>query len=354
MNRNYFVIIAGIALFCLLLIFVSLWQEIDTPVTKNPITSANIGPYKSQISGVGIVEPSSENIYIGTPVNRTVGEVYVKAGEKVKKGEALFALENRDLVANLQVQKAAYEGAVAKLEKIKSLPQPEDLVVAEANLNSAKVALELAKTQNDMVLQLSDPRAVSQEEKNRRIFAYRQAEAQWNQAQANYDKVKAGIWKPDLVIAETEVLQAKANVDLATTEIERTVIRSPLDGTVLQARIHEGELPSIDAFRLPLMIIGDTKEMYLRVSINQADAPLFRPESPATAYSQGDGKKKFSLQFVRVEPLLVNKQNLTNEINEKVDTRVLQIVYRIKNDGRPIYVGQQMDVFIETERAAHE
>lgn len=350
MNRNYFVLIAGIALFCLLLIFVSLWQEIDTPVTKNPITRPNIGPYKSQIAGVGIAEPSSENIYIGTPLNRIIAEIFVKVGEKVKKGETLFTLEHRDLVANLNVQKAAYESALAKVERLKSLPQPEDLAIAQANLKSAKIALESAKIQNEMVQQLPDPRAVSQEEKNRRLFAYQQAEAQLNQAQANDEKVRTGIWKPDLAIAEAEVAQAKANVDLVNTEIDRTVVRSPIEGTVLQIRIHDGELPPMDAFRTPLMIIGNTDEMYVRVSINQVDIPYFRPEAPATAYFQGDQKVKFPLEFVRVEPYLVSKQNLTNDINEKVDTRVLQIIYRIKNEGRPIFVGQQMDIFIEASK----
>lgn len=351
MNRNYFVLIAGIALFCLLLIFVSLWQEIDTPVTKTPITTPNISPYKSHISGVGIAEPSSENIFIGTPLNRLISEIFVKVGEKVEKGETLFTLENRDLVASLNVQKAAYEGALAKLQKLKSLPQPEDLAIAEANLNVSKIALESAKIQNEMVLHLGDPRAVSQEEKNRRLFAYQQAEAQLNQAKANYEKVKAGIWKPDLEIAEVETSQAKANLDMANAEVERTVVKSPIEGTVLQIRIHDGELPPMDAFRMPLMILGNTDEMNLRVSINQVDIPFFRPEAPATAYFQGDQKVKFPLKFIRIEPFLVNKQNLTNDINEKVDTRVLQIIYRIKNDGRPVFVGQQMDVFIETERA---
>ncbi len=231
------------------------------------------------------------------------------------------------------------------------MPRPEDLAIAEADINSAKVSLELAQKQNEMVQQLPDPRAISQEERNRRLFAFREAEAKWKQAENNYEKIKSGIWKPDLDIAQLEVLQAKANVDVATAEIERTVIRSPIDATVLQVRIHDGEMPSMDAMRAPLMILGDIEDMYLRVSINQMDIAAFRPESPAVAYLQGDNKIKFSLAFVRMEPLLVSKQNVTNDIFEKVDTRVLHIIYRIKKDDRPLYVGQQMDVFIETEKA---
>lgn len=351
MNRNYFVMIAGAALLCLLLIFISLWHELETPVTKDPIIPPNVGPYQFQISGIGIVEPSSENIYIGTPVNRVVEHVYAQVGEKVKKGQPLFSLENRDLSANLEVQNAAYASALARSERLKQLPQAEDLTAAKINLHNAKIAMESAKSQNEMVAQLPDQRAISQEEKNRRLYAYRQAEAQLHQAQASYAKIKAGVWQPDLEIAELETAQAKANVDLVHTEIERTTIRSPIDGTVLQVKIHDGELPSMDTLSAPLMVLGDLDEMHLRVNINQLDIPLFNPEFPATAYLQGDSKHAFRLKFVRMEPLLVNKQNLSNNIYEKVDTRVMQLIYRFENNDKPIYVGQQMDVYIETNRS---
>lgn len=352
MNRNYFVIIAGISLFCLLLIFVSLWQEIDTPVTKHPMVPPNAGPYQSQIYGVGIVEPSSGNIYIGTPLNKVVEKVYVKAGDKVEKGEKLFSLENKELEANFNVQKAIYESAIANLRKLKSLPRKEDLTIAGTELDKAKSALDFAEKQNEMMMRLTDSRAVSQEERNRRLSLYEEAKFAWQQAQANYEKVQAGTWKPDLKIAELAVLQAKANVDLVNADIEQTYIKSPIDGTVLQIRIHEGELPSMDSFGSPLMVIGNVDEMDLKVSINQLDIPRFHSEAPAVAYLQGDGRTEFPLEFIRIEPLLVPKKNLTNEISETIDTRVLHVIYRIKNEGKhPIFTGQQMDVFIDTQKS---
>lgn len=328
-----------------------MWHEIDSPVTKVPLVIPPKAPYKTYISGVGIVEPSSENISIGAPLNRIVSKVLVKVGTKVKKGDILFCLDDRDLTAKLLFQETAYKSAVAKLNKLESLPRPEDLAVAEAALTSAKDSLELAKNQFEMVRQLPDQRALSREEINRRQSNQQQAEVKWQQAQSNYEKVKEGSWKPDLEIARLEALQARAEVNLINTEIQRTVVQSPIDGTVLQIKINEGELPPPDTFRMPIMIIGNIDEMYLRVSINQLDIPYFQPNAPATAYLQGDSKVEFPLEFIRIEPLLVDKQHLTNEISEKVDTRVLHIIYRIKNEDHPIFVGQQMDVFIKSNRA---
>lgn len=348
MSRNYFLWIVILALGCLFLIFFSVGREINKPLIKEPISPSPVKPFSSYISGVGIAEASSENMSIGAPLNRIVDKVLVKVGEKVNKGEILFTLENRDLKANVNEQQIAYNTALAKLKRLEAFPRPEDLAESEASLKKAQAALELAKKQYDMVLALSDPRAISQEMRNQRLNNYQQAQAKYEQALSDLDKIKAGTWQPDLDIAKLEVERAKANTKRIETEIQRTIIRSPIDGTVLQIKIHEGESPSQDS-RTPLMIIGDIDKLYLRVSINQLDIPNFNSNAPAVAYPQGNINKEYPLEFVRVEPYLVHKQNLTNEIIEKVDTRVLQILYLIKKENPDIFVGQQMDVYIESK-----
>ena len=65
---------------------------------------------------------------------------------------------------------------------------------------------------------------------------------------------------------------------------------------------------------------------------------------------RGDPRQEFRLSFVRVEPYVIPKKSLTGDNTERVDTRVLQVIYALETKDRPVYVGQQMDVFIE---AAH-
>jgi multidrug efflux pump subunit AcrA (membrane-fusion protein) len=160
------------------------------------------------------------------------------------------------------------------------------------------------------------------------------------------NKVKAGTWKPDLAIAALQVEQAKTSVERVQAEIDRTIIRSPIDGKVLQINIHEGESP---ATINKLMIVGNTDEIYLKVSINQFDAPYFRPEAQAVAFLRGNAHMEFALEFIRLVPYLVQKQDFTTDITDKNDTRVLQVIYRIKDTDHNVFVGQQMDVFIEAE-----
>lgn len=327
MKRNYFFILVLIALACLIFIFFSIGKEIATPVTKEPQIPSPLPSFKSYISGVGIIEPSSENINIGTHLNRIVDKIFFSVGDKVKKGDILFSLENRDLQANLMAQEAAYKSALAKVQRLEAFPRQEDLAAAAANLKSAKADLDSAKMQYQMVLDLPDPRSISLQERNRRVSNYQQAESKWEQAQAEFEKIRAGTWKPDLEIARLEAQEAEANVNRFKAEIERTLVRSPIDGTILQIKIHEGEF---DTLKSPGMIIGNTDVLNLRVSINQLDVPYFNPKAPAEAFLQGDARIEFPLEFIRVEPFLINKQNLTNDVAEKVDTQVLHIIYRIK------------------------
>ncbi|MGK5594903.1 MAG: HlyD family secretion protein [Parachlamydiaceae bacterium] len=351
MNRIYFYVILGLATLSLLFIIFYKWQEASKSPHTPPPTLYPIAPYKSYITGVGIVEAGSENIFIGTPLNRIVEKVMVKVGSKIKKGEVLLQLEARDLEAELATRQVAYEIAVAKLDRLKSMPRQEDVISAEAALIASESDYEQAKTQYEMTQQLQDLRALSQEEINRRKTNMEQAEARRKEAQARLAKIRSGTWQPDLEIAELEVRQAQAEVQKVRTEIQRTLIRSPIDGKVLQIKIHEGEFPPLDTSKNPIMVVGNTDEKHLEVSINQFNAPYFKPDSPAVAFLQGDPKRAFELEFVSLDPYLVNKQDFTNDIQERVDTRVLKVTYRFKTNTRGVFVGQQMDVFIKDEVA---
>jgi HlyD family secretion protein len=350
MLKHYFFWIVLLALFGLFLTFFSMWQEVNTPPSiQEPLNPYPQSPFKSYISGVGIVEASSDNISIGTPVNRIVEKVLATAGMKIKKGDVLLKLEDQELKADLVARQVAYEIAQAQLKKLVDLPRQEDVHASEAVFRSAQIELQHAQDQYERVQGLQDSRALSLQEINRRRLNYEQAETKWDEARANLNKIKAGAWKPDIEIAKLQIDQAKADIEKIQADIQRTIIRSPIDGEVLQVRVHEGEFPASVSANGPLMIVGDTAELYLKVSINQFDAPFFRSDAPAVAFLRGNGRIEFPLEFVRLDPYLVNKQNFTNEITEKVDTRVLQVIYHIKKIDQNIFVGQQMDVFIEAE-----
>src|SRR5439155_5450039 len=84
----------------------------------------------------------------------------------------------------------------------------------------------------------------------------------------------------------------------------------------------------------------------VRVAVAEADIPRVRAGMSASAFRRGDARQEVALQLVRVEPLATAKRSLTGDKTERVDTRVLKLIYEVSGTGQALYVGQQLDVFL--------
>lgn len=175
------------------------------------------------------------------------------------------------------------------------------------------------------------------------------AKARQAQAQADLEAFRAGPWDVDVKKAEADLAQAQASVARLQKEIERLTVLAPLDATVLRCNLEEGEYATAggsDADHASL-VLGDIDPFHVRVEIDEFDARFLRPDAKAVAFLRTDKDKPIDLEFVDVEPYVVPKKALTNAQSELVDTRVLQVVYRVKSAPVTLYVGLQLEVFIE-------
>ena len=283
------------------------------PVAKAVIEPAS-APFKVFIAGAGIVEAQSRNIDIGTPLPEIVKTVAVKVGVKVRAGAPLFYLDDRDTRAVLAIKLA-------------------DLVKAKADVTVAKATFTDAKSLSDLAEAVKDRRAISTEELLRRRNAMLIAKARLESAQAL-------------------VKQAEASVADTETTLSRLVVRAPIAGEVLQVNIRPGEFAQAGFLNTPLLVLGNLDQLHVRVDIDENDAWRFNKKSKAVAFLRGNRSFKVDLRLAYVEPYIVPKKSLTGDSNERVDTRVLQALYRFDRKQLPIYVGQQMDVFIEAQNDA--
>ncbi len=110
---------------------------------------------------------------------------------------------------------------------------------------------------------------------------------------------------------------------------------------------------------LPLIALGMLISAIVHVVTAQQERPKLqpprepaRPGATAQAMVRGNPQVSFPLRFVRIEPYVVPKKSLTGDNTERVDTRVLQVIYAITPAEQPDYVGQQLDVFIDADRPA--
>ena len=283
-----------------------------TRAQTNPPAPPAVSDYHDTIAAVGLVESSTENISIGSPLAGVVAKKFVTAGQTVKAGDPLFELDVRQLRADLGVREQAVTVARARA------------VVAEARIADLRRQLEFAE-------QVKDKRAISTEELTRRRSAVATAQAELEQTRA-------------------EIGAAESQVRAVNVDLDRSVVRAPVAGDVLQVKVRVGEYAPAAVMATPLILLGGAKPLHVRVDVDEHEAWRVRDGAPAVGHVRGNAELKAPLRFVRFEPYVVPKRSLTGDSTERVDTRVLQVIYSVEREDAQLFVGQQLDVFIDATR----
>src|SRR5437867_411748 len=271
----------------------------QSPIKPPPIEPSP-KPYELSVAASGIIEALSENVAIGEPEADLVTKVHVKVWDYIREGQPLFTLDDRELQAQLTVNEA-------------------NAAVAEATLRRLQDQLSRLKGVND-------PRAVSQDEVRTK--------------------------ENDVAVAQAQLEAARAQVAQNKVRLERMTVAAPRAGTILQVNLRPGEYASATP-KSAAMVLGDVEHLQVRADVDEQNAARLQAGQSATAYLKGDTAVLIELSFVRIEPYVVPKISLTGASTERVDTRELQVIYSFERpQDRPVYVGQQVDLFVKSEIAA--
>lgn len=302
---SFYLGMAGIgAAFCMVYV---LRQREEIP-PAHPLVPPPQSPFVKAVAGAGLIEAVNENISIAPPSTSLVEKVMVQVGQPVKEGDILAVMDTRDLWA----QKEAAEARIT---------------VAENQIKVWKVNVEDTEDQLKRYTGLNREGVVADEDYQRRYFNRLNAIA-------NLEK------------SQSELILAQKDLRLAESMLERQNIRAPRDGVILQSNIRKGEYSSFVSSNA-LFVLGGIDQLQIRVDIDEQNAGMVRPGAPAVAFVKGETEKAIPLRFVRIEPFVIPKKSLTGASSERVDTRVLQVIYQFDPPNRPLYVGQQVDVYIE-------
>ncbi len=326
----------------------------NQPIPSPPVPIApNASPYVGRIAGVGSVEPSSEIIKVGAPAAGLVESVAVREGQQVKPGDTLLVLDRREIAAKLTAAEADLRVAQARLANLDSRPRAEDVAKADARLASRMAALNDAKGRLARLMDVGENAVVTANERPTLEFQVALLSASVAEAQADLDQVKRGTYPEDREESVAAMNLSAAKRDEAKTALDRLTVRSPIAGTVLSVNVRTGEYASAGPQAPTLIALGSLDPLHVRVDIDELDAWRFVPEAKAVAMLRGSVKREFPVHFVRVVPQVVPKRTVTGEMGERLDTRVMQVIYAFDSpaDGKPLGLlpGQVLDVFIERE-----
>src|SRR5262245_35030443 len=323
-------------------------QAQQVPPPSKPIVEPPTRPDRvMMIAGSGLVEARRENIPIGVNIPGVVTDVFVKKGEKVRAGAPLFRTDDRDFKAQLEVRQAELTAAKARLHKLEKAPRPEDIPPAKATVEEAEARMNDAEAAMARTQRLFARDAIPASDYDKDRFAFLAAKATYAKARADLERILAGTWKEDLEVARAEVQLARSQVDSIMTSLERTIVRAPMDGEILQLNVRLGQYAAF-AWKEPMVVLGDIHRLHVRVDIDENDLPCFSTGAEAVATLKGRPQVRFPLHFIYVEPYVIPKQSLSGYNAERVDTRVLQVLYELPEDRViEVHVGQQMDVYLK-------
>lgn len=313
-RRNFIsrVIVPAIALCGLF--YASYFTLAQANAPEAPPQQLNLPPsstYAKAISGSGLIEANTRNIAVGSPVAALVQAVLVTEGDMVAAGAPLFQLDDRTAKAEVLVRQAERDSAKAQLAETKALRADQ-----QDQLQRARNLTRGVSVTTDRIERLQ--------------FALSQAEAR-------------------IGTAEAAIATAIARLQAAEVALTRLTVTAPVAGRILKTNIRPGTFVEANANQAPV-VMGNDQPLHVRVSIDENDLWRLNPDQEATGALRSNRDIGFPLKFVRLEPYVIPKKSLTGSNSERVDTRIIEAIYAVTAlPSRPLYIGQQVDVFIKVE-----
>jgi HlyD family secretion protein len=356
-NRILFIIAAiGLALAVL-----SAFLSAQQPAAQPPVFSPAANPYSKGIYANGIIESDQrqgENLNLYPEVSGPITRVLISEGQRVRKDDPLLTIDDSVQRATAEQQRAQAEAALATLKELRAEPRPETLAVARAQVASARASLKSASDQSAKQERsyAMDPKSVSLDTLDNARNAMKIAGANLEVAEKQYTLTRAGAWKFDIENQERQYAALTKAYSASAALLAKYTIRAPADGVVLAVAGALGSYASpqgvYDSYTQgedPLIVMG-MPEHHLAVRVYVDEILVHRLPQPArmtaTMFIRGTNIR-LPLTFERIQPYVSPKIELSDQRLERVDVRVLPIVFRFeKPPGLQLYPGQLVDVYV--------
>jgi len=348
--------VAGIIAACVAAYYSSITIAAQPP-SFNPASN----PYAQGIYAEGIVESvqsSGMNINMYPEVAGTVKEIFVSEGQTVRKGMPLLLIDDSIQRATVEQQQSQAQAAHAMLEELKAEPRKETLDVAAAQVDSAQSSLKTASDELDKqaAAYKIDPRSISKDALDSAINSAAVAKSNLDVARRQYALTKAGAWIYDIRNQEKQYMALEKSYLASSALLAKYTLNAPRDGVVLAVNTVVGAYVSsqgaYDAYTQandPILIVGDSDtQLHVRCYVDEILVSRLPAPSKIKAQMTIRGTDiHIPLVFERIQPFVSPKIELSDERQERVDVRVLPIIFRLERPRNVnFYPGELVDVYI--------
>jgi HlyD family secretion protein len=388
----------------IILVLISIYIFNNLQKNDSVIVYADGGTY---IETSGTVESSS--ISLSSEVTGKVIESMVKEGDKITKDSVIAVIENTTLknqhdqaLINLQISEKnlemlensidslslqntdviqqaqnAYLAAEAEYQRVMDGASIDEINQAEETVNQAKTNLDFMKTNLDRSQELLEQQAISQSKYDEVLKSYNVAEAQYNTAVSQLNLVKSGPTENTVKASENKMLQAKAGYELSISngntqlsqlmgqleiakvqqeqakniieqtkrELDKLIIKSPIEGIVNSLLIKEGELVSMGKVTAE---IYNPDNVEIKVYVSEANIGHIIVGQEAEILIDSHNDKTFGGKVTRINNTAEFTPKNIQTKEERVNT-VFEVTVEALNSEGEIKPGMPVDVNIKLD-----
>jgi len=295
----------------------------------------------------GLVEAVSEEIRVGAQIGGQLREVRVEEGDTVARGQVIAVVANDEYRARVVSAEATLRLREADARRIHNGARSQERRDAEAALHEAAAVLDNATADVSRKRELFTETVISRAELDAAEQQLGVARAKADSARERLSLVDEGAREEDRDHADADVALARAAVAEAQALLEKTYIRSPIDGTVFRKFRRAGESVSTQ-FDSPVVTLADRSRIRVRVDVDEADVARLHVGQPAYVTADAFGDRRFTGHIVRVGQMLGRKNVRTDEPTERVDTKILETLVEL-DAARELPLGLRVQAFLLQE-----
>jgi HlyD family secretion protein len=322
--RRYIVI--GIAVVVVLSLSVLAYRLLsrDVPeveVTRASAESTDVGG--TVLSATGYIV-AHHTINVNSKVTGRLAWIGVEKGDKVKEGQVLVRLEDEEFRASYEQAKGALDNARAYLDELQHGSRPEEIQQAQHNLDEARATLVNDKLTLDRMKELSSAGVGSRQTLDDATAKFDSDQQRVNSLDKAFQLMKIGPRPEEIARAQGALAQVQGQLDYAKSQLDATVIRAPVTGTILDRTAEKGELITAQFASAAaggpqgsVVSLADLNDLQVELDIAQADFARLEPKQKGIVTTDAYPDRKYNGEIAQISPE-ANRQKATVQVKVQV------------------------------------
>lgn len=261
-------------------------------------------------------------IQLGTKVMGRVVWIGVEKGDRVKQGQVLVRLDDREYRAQVEQARGALQAAEARLRQLETGSRPEEIQHARARMEEARANLRNAQANLERTEGLARDGVASREALDNARAQFDMARAQADAAEKSYELVRLGPRREEIDQARAQMEQARGALQFAETQLEATLIHSPIHGTVLERLVEMGEMVTTmfvgeRGAKSSVVSLADLNDLQVELDISQTEFARVSLGQPCAVVPDAYPDRRYRGAVAEIAPE-ANRQKATVQVQVQV------------------------------------